>query len=393
MANSHFVFGTAARLGVPSGRAAGVNRETDPEAALRGARERIDAIDRQLRSLLNERAACAKELARVKAKAGADSTPVYYRPEREAQVLARLRAENEGPLPDDHIERLFREIISCCLSLEQPLTIACLGPTGTYTEAAAVKQFGHFAKMRALPSVADVFREVESGAAHYGVVAVENSTDGMVKHTLDCLAASALRICAEIELPIHHALLVRRGGDAKALREVVAHEQSLAQCRHWLDMHYPTLARTPVASNAEAARMAGEGEGVAAIAGEIAADRYGLDVVAENIEDLPGNKTRFFVIGDQSVPPSGRDRTSLVVSTRNEPGALYKVLAPFHRHDISLSRIESRPSKSSDWQYVFFIDFEGHGDDAVVGKVLAELERTATAVRNLGSYPRAAAAS
>lgn len=370
-----------------------MNRETDPEAALRDARERIDAIDRQLRSLLNERAACAQELARIKTKTGADSTPVYYRPEREAQVLERLRAENEGPLPDDHIERLFREIISCCLSLEQPLTIACLGPTGTYTEAAAVKQFGHFAKMRTLPSVEDVFREVESGTAHYGVVAVENSTDGMVKHTLDCLAASALRICAEIELPIHHALLVRRGGDAKALTEVVAHEQSLAQCRHWLDMHYPALSRTPVASNAEAARMAGEREGVAAIAGEIAADRYGLDMVAENIEDVPGNRTRFFVIGDQSVPPSGRDRTSLVVSTRNEPGALYNVLAPFHRHGISLSRIESRPSKSSDWQYVFFIDFEGHGDDPVVGKVLAELERTTTAVRDLGSYPRAAAVS
>ena len=370
-----------------------VNPHAEAEAALRGARERIDEIDRQLRSLLNQRAARAKELAHIKATTGATETPVYYRPEREAQILARLRAENEGPLPDAHIERLFREIISCCLSLEQPLTIACLGPTGTYTEAAAVKQFGHFAKMRALPSVAEVFREVESGAAHYGVVAVENSTDGMVKHTLDCLAASPLRICAEIELPIHHALLVRRGGDPKALTEVVAHEQSLAQCRHWLHMHYPALARTPAASNAEAARIAGERDGVAAIAGEVAADRYGLDVVAENIEDLPGNKTRFFVIGHQSVAPSGRDRTSLVVSTRNEPGALYNVLAPFHRHDISLSRIESRPSKSSDWQYVFFIDFEGHSDDPTVEAVLAELERTATSVRNLGSYPRAAAAT
>ena len=364
--------------------------DPDAQAALGRARERIDGIDRRLRALLNERAACAKEVARIKAQAPTAKAPVYYRPEREAQVLARLRAENEGPLSDDHIERLFREIISCCLSLEQPLTIACLGPTGTYTEAAAVKQFGHFAKMRALPSVADVFREVESGTAHYGVVAVENSTDGMVKHTLDCMAASPLRVCAEIELPIHHALLVRRGGDPQALTEVVAHEQSLAQCRRWLDTHHPALARTPVASNAEAARVAGEREGVAAIAGEIAADRYGLDVLAEHIEDVPGNKTRFFVLGDQGVPPSGRDRTSLVVSTRNEPGALYNVLEPFNRHGISLSRIESRPSKTSDWQYVFFIDFEGHAADPVIGEVLAELGRSTTSVRNLGSYPRAA---
>lgn len=360
------------------------------EAGLRQARQRIDELDQQLRSLLNERARCAQEIARLKA-AASDQPTVYYRPEREAQILARLRAENEGPLPDDHVERLFREIISCCLSLEQPLTIACLGPTGTYTEAAAIKQFGHFAKIHTLLSVADVFREVETSAAHYGVVAVENSTDGMVKHTLDCLAASPLRICAEIELPIHHALLMRHGGDAAALTEVFAHEQSLAQCRRWLQLHYPALKRTPVASNAEAARMVSEREHVAAIAGEAAADRYGLAVLADRIEDQPGNKTRFFVIGDQWVAPSGRDRTSLIVATRNEPGALYKVLGPFHRHGISLTRIESRPSKTSTWQYVFFIDFEGHAEDAGIGEVLAELSRTATEVKQLGSYPRAAA--
>ena len=361
------------------------------EVDLRQARERIDEIDQQLRSLLNERAGCAQAIARL--KAGDSTRPTaYYRPEREAQILARLRAENEGPLPDDHVERLFREIISCCLSLEQPLTIACLGPTGTYTEAAAVKQFGHFAKIHTLPSVADVFREVETGSAHYGVVAVENSTDGMVKHTLDCLAASPLRVCAEIELPIHHALLMRHGGDPAALTEVFAHEQSLAQCRRWLQLHYPALQRTPVASNAEAARMVGERDHAAAIAGEAAADRYGLDVLADRIEDQPGNKTRFFVIGDQWVAPSGRDRTSLIVATRNEPGALYQVLEPFHRHGVSLSRIESRPSKTSSWQYVFFIDFEGHVDDAGIAGLLAELARSAAEVKQLGSYPRAAAA-
>ena len=360
-------------------------------AALSSVRERIDDIDRQLRTLLNQRAACAQEVARIKAESETAEPPVYYRPEREAQILARLREDNEGPLPDAHIERLFREIISCCLSLEQPLTIACLGPTGTYTEVAAVKQFGHFAKMRTLPSVADVFREVESGAAHYGVVAVENSTEGMVKHTLDCFIASNLSICAEIELPIHHALLIKRGGDPEALREICSHEQSLAQCRRWLDTHYPTLSRRPVASNAEAARIAAERDGCAAIAGEAAANRYGLDTVQTNIEDQPDNKTRFFVIGDQAVAPSGRDRTSIMVSTRNEPGALYKVLEPFHRHGISLSRIESRPSKVSSWNYVFFIDFEGHRSETAIASVLDELTRVATDVKNLGSYPRAGA--
>ena len=362
----------------------------DEAVRLATVRDRIDAVDRQLRALLNERAAHSQAVARIKAEAKTTDTPVYYRPEREAQILARLRRENEGPLPDAHIERLFREIISCCLSLEQPLTIAHLGPAGTYTEAAAVKQFGHFAKMRALPSVADVFREVEAGAAHYGVVAVENSTEGMVKHTLDCFITSPLRICAEVELPIHHALLLRHGDDAAALTEICAHEQALAQCRQWLEGHFPGLARRPVASNGEAARLAAETSGVAAIASEAAADRYGLAVHHANIEDQPNNKTRFFVIGDQLVTPSGSDRTSIMVATRNEPGALYKVLEPFHRHRISLTRIESRPSKVSSWSYVFFIDFEGHRDDAPIAQVLAELGRVATDLKNLGSYPRAA---
>ncbi len=371
-------------------RVRGVREKPAGQTELEAMRERIDVIDRQLRSLLNQRAACAQEVAHIKAESQTDEPPVYYRPEREAQILARLREENEGPLPDANIERLFREIISCCLSLEQPLTIACLGPTGTYTEAAAIKQFGHFAKMRTLPSVEEVFREVESGAAHYGVVAVENSTDGMVKHTLDCFIESSLRICAEVELPIHHALLIRRGSDPKALVEIRSHEQSLAQCRRWLDAHYPTLSRRPVASNAEAARNAAERNGIAAIAGETTADRYGLDVVHANIEDQAGNKTRFFVIGDQHVAPSGRDRTSIIVSTRNEPGALFKILEPFHRHGISLSRIESRPSQSSSWNYVFFIDFEGHCSEPAIVGILEELHAVAKDMRNLGSYPRAA---
>lgn len=358
---------------------------------LGAVRRRIDAIDQKLRALLNARAGCAREVAEIKARAGGSGeTAVYYRPEREAQILARLRDGNEGPLTNGQIERLFREIISCCLSLEQPLTVACLGPTGTYTEAAAVKQFGHFAKLRMLRSVEEVFREVESGAAHYGVVAVENSADGMVKHTLDCFMTSPLMVCAEIELPIHHALLAKRGADEGALREICAHEQSLGQCRHWLDANYPSLARRAVASNAEAARIAAEDGAVAAIASEITADRYGLDILRANIEDQPDNKTRFLVIGSQRTDPSGRDRTSIMVSMRNQPGALYQVLAPFHRHGISLSRIESRPAKTSPWAYVFFIDFSGHAQDPEVAAVFAELEGIAMAIKKLGSYPCAA---
>ena len=370
------------------------------EAALGAVRRRIDAIDQDLRALLNQRAACAREVAEIKARdggsGGSGEGAVYYRPEREAQILARLRDGNEGPLTNGQIERLFREIISCCLSLEQPLTVACLGPTGTYTEAAAVKQFGHFAKLRMLRSVEDVFREVESGAAHYGVVAVENSADGMVKHTLDCFMVSPLLVCAEIELPIHHALLAKRGADGSgaadesALREICAHEQSLGQCRHWLDANYPSLARRAVASNAEAARIAAEDAAIAAIASEITADRYGLDILRTNIEDHPDNKTRFLVIGSQRTDPSGRDRTSIMVSMRNQPGALYQVLEPFHRHGISLSRIESRPAKTSPWAYVFFIDFAGHAQDPEVAAVFAELEEIAMAIKKLGSYPCAA---
>ena len=368
---------------------ANASRSNDELRELRG---RIDAVDRQLRALLNERAAYAEQVAGVKARSETGEPPVYYRPEREAEILARLREENEGPLSDAQIEGLFREIISCCLSLEQPLTIACLGPAGTYTEAAAIKQFGHFVKMRTLASVSEVFRDVESGAAHYGVVAVENSTDGMVKQTPDCFVTSSLTICAEIELPIHHSLLVRRAaepGEIVEIVEICSHEQSLAQCCHWLDVNYPTVSRRPVASNAEAARIAAETPGVAAIAGETAADRYGLDTVYVGIEDQTGNKTRFFVIGNQEVEPTGRDRTSIIVSTRNEPGALYKILAPFKRHNINLRRLEPRPSQTSSWDYVFFIDFDGHRNDDTVGRVLAELDAVATGVKNLGSYPRA----
>jgi len=350
-------------------------------------RVRIDAIDDQMLTLLNARAQCAEEVAEIKMQA----EPVFYRPEREAQILNRLKKTNPGPLADENVTRLFREIISCCLALEQPLSIAFLGPPGTYTEAAAIKQFGQFARTRSSASIDEVFRDVESGDAHYGLVPVENSTEGMVNQTLDCLINSPLRICSEVELPIRHMLMANKNLQPDKLSRIVSHQQSLAQCRHWLDSNWPTVERVAVASNAEAAKFASQQTGVAAIAGETAADQYGLQILAHNIEDQKDNKTRFLVLGKQEVGPSGNDKTSILVSVRNEPGALYRILEPFHRHNVSLSRIETRPSRSSDWSYVFFIDFDGHQQDAEIIKLLDEVGGESRQVKILGSYPQAIA--
>ena len=371
---------------------------SDPQKlnSLEAVRDRIDLIDHDLTRLLNERAACALRVGEIKQADESGEAPVYYRPEREAQILARIQANNPGPLSDEKLAQLFREIISCCLNLEQPLTIAYLGPPGTYTETATIKQFGHFAQTRSLISIDEVFREVESDGVHYGVVPVENSTEGMVNHTLDCFMDSTLNICAEVEIPIHHSLMVQaqlqtesQEAGGEPIEEIVSHSQSLAQCRSWLDAHYPGITRTSVNSNAEAARLVADHPGKAAIAGEMAAERYGLRILASNIEDHADNKTRFLVIGKQKVGPSGRDKTSLLVSTRNEPGALYQVLGPFHNHGVSLTRIETRPARSGSWSYVFFIDFDGHQTDAGIEAVLAEVAEVAMEVRPLGSYPQA----
>ncbi len=362
---------------------------SDRERQLGEVRKRIDAIDRELQRLLNDRAACCVQVAQIKAEDSGGEAPVYYRPEREAQILARVKRENQGPLSDDDMAQLFREIISCCLALEQTLTIAYLGPTGTYTEAAAVKQFGHFASTRSLASIDEVFREVESDAAHYGVVPVENSTEGMVNHTLDCFMNSPLRICAEVELAIHHGLIAAPETTRESIAAIYSHEQSFAQCRRWLDAHFPGVERISVNSNAEAARIVANKPGTAAVAGEMAAERYGLRVLSARIEDQPDNKTRFLVIGKQRVGPSGDDKTSILVNTRNEPGALYRVLEPFHRHGISLTRIETRPSKTGSWSYVFFIDFDGHESEEHTRRVLDDVRGVAMEVKSLGSYPRA----
>jgi chorismate mutase/prephenate dehydratase len=373
-----------------------------PIADLRG---RIDAVDRQLHTLLNERAALARQVGISKSKQG--RLVDFYRPEREAQVLrmalernaqarAASRAAAREPtasgaaLRDEEIVRLFREIMSACLAQEEPLKIGFLGPEGTFSQSAVYKHFGHSARALPLSTIDEVFHEVEAGNADFGVVPIENSTEGSVNHTLDRFLSSPLHICGEVELRIRQNLM----GKLKSLREikrVCSHPQSLAQCRQWLQANLPDVELIPESSNAEAARRARDEKGTAAIAGETAAEVYGLTVLCADIEDRPDNTTRFLVIGRRMFGPSGHDRTTLLVSTGHTeaPGALHRLLEPLARNNVSLSRIESRPSQRRKWDYVFFIDLEGHIDDPPVAKALARLKTRASLYRVLGSYPRA----
>lgn len=352
---------------------------------LRELRARIDDLDAEIQKLITERARYAQEIAKRKQRGGADN---FYSPEREVQVLRRVVERNQGPLADDEIARLFRELMSACLALESTMTIAFLGPEGTFTQEAALKHFGGSAHTLALGAIDEVFREVESGHAHFGVVPVENSTEGVVNHTLDMFMTSPLRICGEVELRVHHHLL-GQGGDQSQAAKVVSHQQSLAQCREWLDANLPGVERVPVNSNAEAAQLASQDPGCVAIAGDSAAKIYGLKILAANIEDEPENTTRFLVIGKLETEPSGQDKTSLLLSSRNKPGALHALLAPLARHSINMTRIESRPSRQSAWEYVFFIDIDGHVRDSEVQQALAELDKEAAFLKCLGSYPKA----
>ena len=347
-------------------------------------RERIDALDEQIQALITERAAVAQQVAQAKTRSDDNN---YYRAEREAQVLRKVKERNSGPLSNEEIARLFREIMSACLALEQIMNIAFLGPEGTFTQAAALKHFGHSVKTLPMATIGDVFREVESGNASYGVVPVENSTEGVVNHTLDQFMSSTLNICGEVELRIHHHLLCNV--EKNNVRRVYSHQQSLAQCREWLETNMPGIELIDVSSNAEAARLAANEKDAAAIASEAAGEIYGLKTLVKNIEDEPDNTTRFLVIGHRMTPRSGADKTSLLVSTQNKPGALHDILEPLMHNSISMTRIESRPSRRGMWDYVFFIDFEGHRDDENVAKTLGELEQAASFLKVLGSYPRA----
>ena len=355
------------------------------EDPLAGIRERIDVLDLELLRLISERAALAREVADVKT---ANGDKQFYRPEREAAVLRRIKERNPGPLDGEEVARLFREIMSACLALEKPLAVAFLGPEGTFTQAAALKHFGHSVRTNPIGDIADIFREVEAGSCHYGVVPVENSTEGVISHTLDMFMRSPLKIAGEVTLRIRHHLMSREA-DLAGIQTVFSHQQSLAQCRGWLDRHLPNAERVAVGSNAEAARMAAATAGAAAVAGEAASEIYHLELLASRIEDEPGNTTRFLVISKEDSPPSGRDKTSLLLSCRNKAGGLHRLLSPLAEHCISMTRIESRPSKRGIWDYVFFIDILGHRDDEFVGKVLKILEDEAYLFKVLGSYPEA----
>ncbi|HED18936.1 MAG TPA: prephenate dehydratase [Gammaproteobacteria bacterium] len=355
------------------------------ESRLDKLRKRIDTLDEEIQKRLTERAECAQRVAEAKRSDGDDTE--FYRPEREAEILRLVRERNQGPLSDEEITRLFREIMSACLALEQPLTIAYLGPEGTYSHDAALKHFGHSVKLVSLGAIDEIFREVEAGSASYGVVPVENSTEGVINHTLDMFIRSPLKICGDVELRIHHQLLAA-GSDLDTIKRVRAHQQSLAQCREWLDANLPGVERVAVSSNAEAARLAAEDDGSAAIASDVSAEIYGLQILAGNIEDDPNNTTRFLITGKQKVGPSGRDKTSLMVAVHNKAGALYSLLDPIARHGVSMTRIESRPSRISKWDYVFFVDIEGHVEDENVAAALAELASTASQLKVLGSYPK-----
>jgi chorismate mutase/prephenate dehydratase len=352
-------------------------------------REQIDGIDREIQALIAERASWARQVGKAKGKLAAAVD--YYRPEREAQVLRRVVDRNEGPLADDVLVRLFREIMSACLAQQEPLKVGYLGPEGTFSEQAVHKHFGHSAKGLPLASIEEVFDEVAAGNADFGVVPVENSGQGTIQSTLDMFLAfeglqSPLKICGEVELRVHQYLL-SRGGHADDIERVYSHPMSLAQCKGWLRQHLPGAEKLPVSSNAEAARRARNADDSAAIAGETAAHVYGLKVVAGPIEDRSDNTTRFLVIGRALFPPSGHDRTSLLVFIRDRPGALYAVLEPLARRGVSMNRIESRPAHSGLWQYAFFIDVGGHVDESPLRDALAELGESAGDVHVLGSYP------
>lgn len=349
-------------------------------------RDEIDRIDDQLLALLNKRAGCARKVGEIKARHG--DAGFIYRPEREAQVLRRIQDMNPGPLSNENVTWLFREVMSTCLSLEQPLSVTFLGPLGSFTGSAATKHFGHAAHLLPQTSIDDVFREVEAGHAHYAVVPVENSTEGAVGRSMDLLFTTPLKICGEVVLRIHQNLMTREPALDKVTK-VYSHAQSLAQCHEWLNRNLPNVPRISVGSNSQAAEMAMQEAGAAAIAGEAAAERFKVPILVANIEDEPNNTTRFVVLGRFDAGISGRDKTSLIMSAPNRTGSLHGLLLPLAEAGVSMTRLESRPARHTLWDYVFFVDIDGHRDEPKVAKALAELQQKAAFLKVLGSYPAA----
>ncbi len=346
-------------------------------------RKDIDAIDRQLVHLISRRARVALRIGQTK-NAGAHAV---LDAGRERAVLEAVRAENPGPLSSEAFEGIFREIISACRAAQQPISVAFLGPEGTFSHAAAIKQFGHAAEFQGVGAIADVFAAVEAGRARYGVVPIENTTEGAVTPTLDALAVTSLGIVAELTVKVDHCLLAL-DEDPAAVRRIVSHPQPLAQCRRYLAERFPRIEPEAATSTAAAARTAASEPGAAAVASRLAAEIYGLRTVASRIQDEPGNVTRFIVIGsDPSMAASGRDRTSLVISVRDEVGVLGRILAPFTDNKVNLSMIESRPLVGRPWEYRFFVDVSGHVSDRRLARALAEIEKIAISTKVLGSYP------
>lgn len=349
---------------------------------LKPLREKIDAVDAQILDLLNARARLAQEVGHLKANTNA---PVF-RPERESQVLRGVAARNSGPLHSLDIQLIFREVMSACRALERRVTVAYLGPAGTFSEQAVFQQFGHAIVLLPCISIDEVFRTTEAGTADFGVVPVENSTEGAVNRTLDLLLQTSLVISGELSIPVQHSLMTA-SGDFQGITKICAHSQALAQCQSWLNQHYPAIERLAVSSNGEAARMASVDPTVAAIAGESAGAHYELQVVHAHIQDDPHNRTRFVVIGNSRCTPSGKDQTSLVLAVPNKAGAVYGLLESFSRFSVSMTRFESRPARTGNWEYYFYVDVEGHQDDEPVARSLAELKNSAAFFKILGSYP------
>lgn len=349
-------------------------------------RQKIDALDAKIQSLISDRARLASAVAESKGKM--ENAVDYYRPEREAQVLKAVRERNQGPITDDEMLRLFREIMSVCLAQQEPLKVAFLGPEGTFTQQAVHRHFGHSVQALGVTGIDDVFSQVESTEADFGVVPVENSNQGIVSHTLDRFVDSDLKICGEIEMAIHHNLLSQAKGLA-GIERIYSHQQSLSQCHNWIRQHLPSAECIAVSSNAEAARRVRHSPDAAAISSRSAAEIYGVPILFARIEDRPDNATRFLVIGRQLLSASGDDKTTLMLAGYEGPGALHALLTPLAKHSLNMSRIESRPSSTSRWSYVFFIDVDGHAETEPLKSALQEMQGLSSLTRVLGSYPRA----
>jgi len=350
---------------------------------LKELRKRIDDLDAEILKLLNQRTEAVLEIGKLKDKAKSN----YYVPHREQAVIKRLCAMNCGPFPSSALQTVYREIISACRSLEKPISVAYLGPEASFTHIASIKHFGSSVVYKPMRSQAEVFREVETGRADYGILAIENSTEGAVNPTLDAFVKSDLKVCSEVQMRISHYLL--SNSPLEDIKEVRSHPQVLAQCRDWIDKNLKHAEVLAASSSTEAAIMAAEDDSLAAIGSRLAADMYGLNILAEQIQDIPNNMTRFLVVGHHYSKKTGNDKTSVLFSVKHEAGALAKALMLLARHGLNLTNIQLRPSGVKAWEYIFFVDIEGHIDDEPVKEALEELEKESILVKMLGSYPKA----